>query len=460
MRIRRYLPEAVIVLGALYCAGVPIYGETTIRLTVAVVLALALMLPRPVRTKLALVLASLGTALFLAEVYFSATGLLPLGRLISAWEAGRPVDLRSRVAVVRDLRAQGVDAVPRAPGSNQFTISRSDGHVLPILAGVSMATTVYCNESGQYTIYDADEHGFNNPRGLHGQGPLQVALLGDSFTHGACVPREASVAGRVRAAFPATLNLGMGGTGPLHQLGIFREYAVSLQPQFVVWNWFEGNDLHDLRRSFIWAPLRAYLRTNAPFGLRNRQADIDRTLRVVINAEIRKLSSGWRSRKWLTRVLLLRSIREGIAAGLYVSDEIQAATEEEMAVAEQILMTVRDVTHSWGGELVMVFLPDSKRYCSEVPAWRESWVPAWRESCHTRPGMGWLDHRDDVLAMFARLGVPVVDGHAAFVDTGQAPADFFYFLGSHYSPAGYQVIAEAVLRTLQDRLAAYCCRLD
>ena len=439
----------MIVLGALYCAGVPIYGETTIRLTVAVVLALALMLPRPVRTKLALVLASLGTALFLAEVYFSATDLLPLEiRPNSAWEAGQPVDLRSRVAVVRDLRAQGVDAVPRAPGGNQFTISRPDGHVLPILAGVSMATTVYCKESGQYTIYDADEHGFNNPRGLHGQGPLQVALLGDSFTHGACVPREASIAGRVRAAFPATLNLGMGGTGPLHQLGIFREYAVSLQPQFVVWNWFAGNDLLDLRRSFIWAPLRAYLRTNAPFGLRNRQADIDRTLRVVINAEIRKLSSGWRSRKWLTRVLLLRSIRErlGIAAGLYVSDEIQATTEEEMAVAEQILMTVRDVTHSWGGELVMVFLPDSKRYCSEVPA--------WRESCHTRPGMGWLDHRDDVLAMFARLGVPVVDGHAAFVDTGQAPADFFYFLGSHYSPAGYQVIAEAVLRTLQDRLAA------
>ena len=451
----------MIVLGALYCAGVPIYGETTIRLTsalyiaVAVVLALALKLPRPVRTKLALVLVSLGTALFLAEVYFSAKDLLLLEiRPNSAWEgeAGRPVDLRSRVAVVRDLRAQGVDAVPTAPGG-QFVISRSDGHALPILAGVSMATTVHCNESGQYTIYDADEHGFNNPRGLHGQRPLQVALLGDSFTHGACVPREASVAGRVRAAFPATLNLGIDATGPLHQLGIFREYAVSLQPQFVVWNWFEGNDLLELRRNLIWAPLRAYLRTNAPFGLRNRQADIDRTLRVVINAEIRKLSSGWSSRKWLTRVLLLRSIRErlriaAIVAGLDFSDEIQAATEEEMAVAEQILMTVRDVTHSWGGELVMVFLPDSKRYCSEVPAWRESW------SCHRPPRMGWLDQRDDVLAMFARLGVPVVDGHAAFVDTGQAPADFFYWLGSHYSPAGYQVIAEAVLRTLQDRLAA------
>ena len=55
-------------------------------------------------------------------------------------------------------------------------------------------------------------------------------------------------------------------------------------------------------------------------------------------------------------------------------------------VAEQILVTVRDVTHSWGGELVMVYLPDSRRYCSDVPA--------WRESCgtdYTRPGdgVGW-----------------------------------------------------------------------
>ena len=460
LRIRRYLPEAVIVLGALYCAGLPIYRVTTISFTsalyiaLAVVLAMALMLPRPARTHLALVLASFGTALLLAEVYFSATGRSTLEireiRLNSAREAGRTVDLRSRVAIVRDLRAQGVDAMP-APGGGQLVVSGPAGRVLPVLAGVSMATTVHCNESGQYNIYDADEHGFNNPRGLHGQAPLQVALLGDSFTHGACVPREASVAGRVRAAFPATLNLGISGTGPLHQLAIFREYAAALQPQFVVWNWFEGNDLRDVRRDLNRAPLRAYLKTNTPFGLRHRQPDIDRTSRVATDAELRKHSSGWRSR--LTRVLLLRSIRYRlgiIAAGLELSfgDEFQAATEEELVVAEQILVTARDVTHSWGGELVMVYLPDSRRYCSDVPAWRESCGTEY-----TWPGMGWLDDRDDVLAMFARLGVPVIDGHAAFVDTGQAPDDFFYFLGSHYSPAGYQVIAEAVLRTLQERLA-------
>ena len=108
-----------------------------------------------------------------------------------------------------------------------------------------------------------------------------------------------------------------------------------------------------MRRDLNRAPLRAYLKTNTPFGLMHRQADIDRTSRVATDAELRKHSSGWRSR--LTRILLRRSIRErlGIAAGLELSvgDEIQAATEEELVVAEQILVTVRDVTHSWGGDL-------------------------------------------------------------------------------------------------------------
>ena len=163
LRIRRYLPEAVIVLGALYCAGLPIYGVTTISFTsalyiaLAVVLALALMLPRPARTHLALVLASFGTALLLAEVYFSATDRSTLEislnsaleiRLNSAREAGRTVDLRSRVAIVRDLRAQGVDAMPAVPESGQLVVSGPAGRVLPVLAGVSMATTVHCNESG------------------------------------------------------------------------------------------------------------------------------------------------------------------------------------------------------------------------------------------------------------------------------------------------------------------------
>lgn len=49
---------------------------------------------------------------------------------------------------------RGLTAYPPSPGMHT--------QILP-LAGISHATTVYCNELGQYTIYQRDEHGFHNP---------------------------------------------------------------------------------------------------------------------------------------------------------------------------------------------------------------------------------------------------------------------------------------------------------
>ena len=467
MVIRRRLPKAVIVFGALYCAGISIHGAMTIGLAdalsgraiiavgapaaLALLLALALRLRRPARINLALVLASVGVAVFLFESYLTVmdpkSAAFAKGkelRLNAARADGRPVDPRTRLEVVRDLRAQGVDAVPPVGGGGHFTVAEPSGRVLPILAGVSMARTVLCGEAGQYIIYDADEHGFNNPHGLHERAPLHAALLGDSYTHGDCVLPEASIAGHVRAVFPATLNLGVRGTGPLHQFATFREYAAPLRPRFVVWNWFEGNDLRDLNRELTWVPLRDYLATDAPFGLKNWQADVDRTLRAAIDTQMHQ-----RTPSWLIDFLLLRSIRHrlGLAAGEYVSDE-NRASKVQMAIAEGIFTAVRDAVQSWGGELIVVYLPASARYCGKVPAWREYCAFAW-----TQYQKGWLDHRDDMLAIFARLGLPIVDGHAAFADTGR-PEDMFYFGGSHYSPEGYRVVAEALLQVLKTRLTA------
>lgn len=405
----------------------------------------------------ALVLGSLGAAILLAEVFLLTTDPGPnaiareieVRRMHAAREAGRPFDSRTRLEVLRDLRARGIDAVPLLGAHSRYWISAAgpERRSLPILGGVSKTTTIFCNEPGQYETYVADEHGYHNPRGLHGRAPLQVAIIGDSFAQGMCVPREASIAGRVRAAFPATLNLGLSETGPLHQLATFREYAAHLRPRFVVWHWFEGNDLPDLRRELTRAHARDYLTTNAPFGLRYRQAEVDGVLRTVIDARMREETSGRSGFRSLAEVLLLRGLRRrlGMAASLVTGDERQATDEELLAVTERILATVRDTARQWGGDLVMVYLPDSTRYCDAIPAWGE-----YCALDSTQDWRGLLHHRDDVLAIFTRLGLPVVDGHAAFVRVGR-PADMFYFAGSHYSPEGYRVIAEAILRKIEER---------
>ena len=121
-----------------------------------------------------------------------------------------------------------------------------------------MATTVHCNESAANTPSTMPTNtGSTIPRGLHGQAPLQVALLGDSFTHGACVPprgigRRSCPAPHFR---PRSISVLIArGHSPM---AIFKEYAVPAAA-IVVWNWFEGNDLRDVRRDLNRVPLRAY----------------------------------------------------------------------------------------------------------------------------------------------------------------------------------------------------------
>ena len=35
------------------------------------------------------------------------------------------------------------------------------------LGTISNTTTVLCSEGGDWSIYESDEHGFNNPKGLY-----------------------------------------------------------------------------------------------------------------------------------------------------------------------------------------------------------------------------------------------------------------------------------------------------
>ncbi len=443
----RWLSSAILGLAALYLALLSLYlarwhvlpGYRVIALVcacLACALGLALRLPRQSRANLALAVAASGAALFLVEALLTAQGATWSKRrddatVAFARAAGRPVGSLDPWDVVRALRGEGVRAVPFFASYMREQVARSDGLALRILAGVSGAVTVACNESGRFVPYLADEHGFNNPPGLHGLESLDVALVGDSFTHSACVPREDSVAGRIRERHPRTLNLGIRGTGPLAALAALAEYASPARPRVVVWGWFEGNDPMDLERELHSPELGRYLAEPRPFGLRELQAEIDQTWRRRERWEELK---GLAAQSRIVDILLLRATLARFQPAFMVS----GATLPD---AERVLTAARDAARSWGGELLLVYLPDALRYCAEVSAW-SGWCDARRAKNHAALGL-----RTEMLALFDRLGTPVVDGHAEFLAAGR-PGEMFYHPMSHYSPAGYRVIADAVLREL------------
>ncbi len=113
------------------------------------------------------------------------------------------------------------------------------------LAGKSLSQSILCNETGTYSEYFSDRYGFNN-LDKNWDRNNKVLLIGDSFTHGACVVNEFSIAGRINNKFNV-LNLGYISSGPMIEYARFKEYYKKIKSPYVIWIFSEQNDLDDIR---------------------------------------------------------------------------------------------------------------------------------------------------------------------------------------------------------------------
>src|SRR5262249_27538105 len=118
-----------------------------------------------------------------------------------------------------------------------------DAEFLP-LAGPSRVEMLGANETGFWPKFTTDEFGFNNPPGAHAPTP-DILLSGDSFTHGVTLRNSDNLAGQLAKNGWRVTNLGQGGSGPLLELAILRQYGLHLHPKHVVW-FYAGNDFADL----------------------------------------------------------------------------------------------------------------------------------------------------------------------------------------------------------------------
>jgi hypothetical protein len=356
----------------------------------------------------------------------------------AAWLAGRPFDSRGLWESLDAERRRDPSAVsyvlPRVLLSHQLvlphwepearTISDNWGIVvggartLP-LGGISLRRTVFNNESGTRIIYDSDEHGFNNPRGIWGSTGIQIAILGDSFSHGAGVAPEATTAARIRERYPLTLNLGMGANGPLMEYAGLREYLRYLED--------DGFRQHLVaQQKEIDHALEVYLANlerSAPARWPNAFADAGITREVtplwlqdLITTEQHSSLAGF---------LRLDASLWFLSKRFLELDPLEQPPDYRLF--ERILTKARDTVASWDGQLYFVYLPA---------------VNFLDQSHREVPG------RAPLLKLLQRLGIPLIDVHAAFLAEPDPQRFRFHYL-SHATEAGYALHAETILRSLE-----------
>jgi hypothetical protein len=360
-------------------------------------------------------------------------------------EWGTQVDPRTADEVLDALRRRDPDAVPIITPSNQLFLTQPDGsvtsaiavdgHEIMPLGAVANRVTVLCNEGGQWVYYQSDRYGFNNPAEVWESRPVEIAALGDSFTHGYCVPPAQNFVALIRQWNPATLNLGMAGDGPLLMLATLTEYLTSMKPRVVLWLYFEGNDLDNLHTESKSAALRGYLTDGYSQESLMRQDDIDR----AIVAEMPRLrAEGERVRtQWLNSPLaakltdfaklsLLRQ-RLGLVGAVEAVSTV-AVERANMELFRNVMLQARTRVERWGGQLVFVYLPDWDRYAGNTTLQAAK--------------------RGEVIDTARGLGIPVIDIDSAFLAHGD-PLSFFPFRRpGHYNAAGHRAVAEAVLKAL------------
>lgn len=362
-------------------------------------------------------------------------------RLKTEW--GVDIDARSRDEVLTALREAGHDALPAVMpniilGRNddgQVTPLTVNGHEVVPLAGVSNRFTLLCNESGQWIAYQSDRRGFNNPDSVWDSKTADLVAVGDSFTHGHCVAPDRNFMALVREQYPATLNLGIAGDGPLLMLATLKEYAPPLKPRTVLWCYFEGNDLIELqieRRSPL---LRQYLDGRFSQGELIHQDDVDQAilaripqLREVEEARRRQRAAQNTVRAFLHQRVRLSALRQtvGLVGGVQADDATIADFKgANMDVFGQVLREAQSLVGGWGGRLIFVYLPGWEHYTKAVSSGEQ--------------------YHDEVIAVARGLGIQIIDITNTF-DQHADPLSLFPFRRpGHYNEMGHRLVGETLL---------------
>ena len=430
--------------------------------SLAALLFTSLRLSPSFRSNLVLVLVSTCIALYSVELIlvFSTPVIFGHKRTLSfppsttrdlqeivnvAKQFGVDFDTRSKLQVIAELRRRNISAVPAivpqgllktdASGALKSHITIKGANILP-LAGVSNKVTVLCNESGEYVIYKSDEYGFHNPKTIWNEKRFDIAAVGDSFTHGYCVPSDKNFVRLIGQHHPASVNLGVSGNGPLTTLATIKEYLQFAKPAVVLWFFWEGNDLSDLKRERKSPLLMRYLEDNFSQSLVHLQPDIDAALTAYIETEGRNLERHPSDDEAIDAgalmaisgaIIKLSNLRERL--GWVYGAEGQA--EDDMKLFQEVLSQAKKTISEWGGTAYFIYLPERDRYVDRRLANLDD------------------KSRKEVIKLAKSAGFFVIDIHDVFQSQAD-PLNLFPFRRLlHYNEQGHRVVAEAVLESIE-----------
>jgi hypothetical protein len=345
----------------------------------------------------------------------------------AAHQSGVPFDSRLRSEVIHDLMAAGQTVVPPICPIHFVEAVAPPLDLMP-LAGFPGALTVDCNESGHYSSFRSDRYGFNNPDSSYSYLGGAVLLLGDSFARGACVGEGRDPASVLRTLGRPSVTLGCGGNGPLASLGAYTEYADVIHPRYVVWLYYEGNDLNDLVKE-AQTILVNYLRPGFSQRLVENSDRIGSALASLL-ASSPVEATVLRKDGPMIRLLTLYHVRGLLGLAGVAPTAERANVGESLFLLRQTLAEFKNRAHRDGHEPLFVYLPSYRSILGDGE--------------RSRRRMYAEDYKDEVVAVVHDLELQLLDFEETVLSHSDPLSLFPFRAPGHLNVAGYELLARSL----------------
>ena len=328
-----------------------------------------------------------------------------------------------------------------------FVIKISPSHYLDYkfryeiypLSGISNKITINCNEGGYWSDYFSDRYGFSNPDHYWNKNRIPFLLIGDSFTHGACVQYKDSIAGNISAKLEkdsAVINLGYGGNGPLREYASLKEYLVNINPERVIWIFSEANDIIDFENEKKNSILKKYLMDdNFNQNLINKQTRIDEIANDILineylyfqNAKNKFLNfdkfSDW------NKIIKLEKFRGRLGYFFNINTNVQNYDISDEFYT--LINKFKKLSEDKNFKLYFVYLPN-------YPANYKSQLDQAREQSYKK-----------IISIINKHEIKIIDlNEELFKNYDDTLSLFPYRVNGHYNELGYKLISDAILKKI------------
>ena len=343
-------------------------------------------------------------------------------------ETGKEYDERTKYEIYNDLKKVNKDiSVSIYPMSH---LKKKEIEIFP-LSGISNVNSIHCNENGYYSIYKSDRYGFNNPDEVWDKYSIDFLLIGDSYTHGACVNRPNDIGSILRKlSNKNVINLAFTGNGPLIQYAVLKEY-INPNVKNILWIYYAGNDLTDLNRELDNEILKKYL-SNEKFhqNLISNQSLIDKinkqTLNnLIVDTQFQNLKKNSKLKYKILKFLQLDRTKDKIKV-LFLKNNYKV---ENLEVFKKILKQAKELSLSNNSKLYFIYLPDFYRH-------RDANYPTGEERI--------------IESLVQKLDIPIINIQKKFFRNRDKLKYYPFKIRHHYTKEGYLEITKTIYKFLDN----------